>query len=313
LLIVSACTKPTIEEEVRRALPSATAVEVKVPGGAARAANVSGDVGSVTGALLGQTAEFYAVTRNVSVSLNAGAAFVLLLVHAIVAFPVTSVEGETYIWGPWHEALSPAEYRLTVREDADAAYVWSLEGRKKGEGGAPFQSVVSGVAVLGAPGHGSGSFHMDFDRAEALDPVGNDANGTLDVTYDLESEPRRVVMDHVGKAQAPGGEERATFHYEYAEARDGSGDFQFAVYGDLDDNGSAWEHSEIRSRWQETGSGRSDFRVVGGDLGDQTLTGSECWDVSFGRVYWTDSLGWQPSEGDAASCAPGDALFPASS
>ena len=46
----------------------------------------------------------------------AGAA---VLIHAIVQYPVTSTNGNVYTWGPWSEALDPAEYRcagLTLQE-----------------------------------------------------------------------------------------------------------------------------------------------------------------------------------------------------
>ncbi|MBI4511836.1 MAG: hypothetical protein HY698_19535 [Deltaproteobacteria bacterium] len=324
-------------QEIRDTLPRASAIQVKVPGGTqasalaiasgqqartappiiiggqqARTAPlvVKGGVGSSTHAVLGQTAQFYAFTRLISGHLNLGAAFVLTLVHSVAHFPPTSVQGDTYIWGPWTNALNPAEWRLTVRLNAQGSYEWSLEGRRKAGGGS-FEAVVAGVATPGTSHRGSGWFDMDFDKAEELDPVGNDAEGKIRVQYDLEASPVKVIMDFANDMKMPDGSiADKTFHYVYAEAQDGSGDFEFSMYGDLDDNGSAWENTDVKSRWLATGAGRSDFRVAGGDLGDQVLTGSECWGTSFGRSYWTDSLGWHPTEGDPASCAFSDARLP---
>jgi hypothetical protein len=280
---------------IRAALPQADAVQIKVPGGS----------GKPEARTLGELAKFYLITRSTSVDLNRGAAAVLALVHAIVEYPVTSVDGDTYIWGPWTEALNPSEYRLTVVESAPGEYTWSLEGRKKADGqGAAYRAVVSGLAIPDAPLHGQGSFMMDFDTAEELDPAGNDGQGRISIDYDLSSTPKSVVMDYERTETPPGGVAAdVTFHYEYREQADGAGDFVYTVHGDLDDNGSAWETLDIRSRWLPTGAGRSDVTVAGGDLHDAVLTGVECWDTSFGRVYWSDSLGWEPAEGSVDSCA----------
>jgi hypothetical protein len=287
---ISACKPKDDVESIREALPQASAVQVKVPDQGAR--------------VLGETATFYTITRGVSVDLNLGAAAVLGLVRAIVSQPVTSIEGDTYIWGPWTEALNPSEFRLTVEEHVPGEYDWSLEGRRKDAGaGAPYESVVAGLAIPGRPLRGQGTFTVDFDVAERLDPAGNSGAGRIAVDYDLEAEPRSVVMDYERSETPPGGVATdVTFHYEYRVAADDSGDFLFTVHGDLDNNGSAWETVDIRSRWQPTGAGRSDVHVEGGDLSPAQLTGIECWDASFGRVYWTDSLGWQATEGDAAAC-----------
>src|SRR5688572_478882 len=86
LLAVGCKPEPDVEA-IRQALPEAASVQIKVP-----------DAG---GRVLGETAKFYAITRGVSVDLNRGAASILLLVRAIVAYPVTSVEGDVYVWGPW--------------------------------------------------------------------------------------------------------------------------------------------------------------------------------------------------------------------
>lgn len=289
---------------VRQALPNADSVRIKIPGGTSALATIDG-VGQVQQAVLGETAQYYAFTREISDGLNTGAAWVLLLVHTVVQYPVTSIEGDTYIWGPWSDsALKPAEYRLTVEQDAAGDYLWSLEGRHKADGpAAAFIPVVTGLASPGAlPHRGTGSFTMIFANAELLDPVGNDGEGTLDVVYDLESTPASVVMDFDG----PGG----AFHYEYAEAADGSGDFQFAIHTDIDNNGSLAEDVAVRSRWNATGAGRADLQISGGDAGTLVVTGSECWDNTFGRVYWQDSVNYQPTEGEAAACAFSDALLP---
>lgn len=300
-------------EGARRAIPESSSIQVKLPGASAsKVRGGQGDINSEQLALLGATAQFYGITRATTVELNTGAAFVLTLARTIVSFPVTSVDGDTYIWGPWSEALSPSQYRMTVRETDAGDFEWAIEGRLKADGtDAVFSPVVTGVATPGDPHRGSGSFHASFDEAERLDPAGNRAEGQLDVVYDLESTPITVVMDYEKSVVAADGTSTpVTFHYAYAEAADGSGDFQFTLHGDLDDVGGALEDAEVRSRWLATGAGRADLRVRNGDLGSAILTGTECWDTSFGRTYWTDSLGWQPVEGDAASCVFTDARLP---
>ncbi len=310
MLVASGC-KPQSADEARRALPVASALSIKLPGTAAAAGpSAHGGVGASSEAVLGQTAEFYNFTRGVTGVLNGGSAIVLILVHQITRYPVTSVEGDTYIWGPWNgDGLQPSQYRLTVTGDGLGNFTWSLEGRHKADGAsAPYLSVVNGVATPGATeGHGSGTFSMNFDNAEILDPAGNDAKGTIDVTYDLESSPRTIVIDHSEPAEVGTGTD--SFHYEYAENVDGSGDFQFALHDNVDHDTSSLEDATVRTRWLADGEGRSDIRLSGGDFGTLQVSGSECWDTSYGRVYWSDSVGFQPTEGDPAACAFSSAQY----
>jgi hypothetical protein len=303
----SAC-KPMAPEEARNALPAAEALTIKLPGSAAMSghghATVNG-VGVSSEAVLGQTAQFYQFTRGVTDTLNGGSAVVLGLVHAITEYPVTSVEGDTYIWGPWNgNGLQPSQYRLTVRQNDVGEYEWSLEGRHKVDApSGTFIAVVSGVATPGTtPGHGSGTFEMNFDNAELLDPAGNNAAGILDATYDLEASPRTLVIDWMHDSKA--------FHYSYAENTDGSGDFQFTLHDDIDHDTAALEDGAVRTRWQADGEGRSDVDLANGDFGTLNVTASECWDQTYGRVYWSDSVGFEPSEGSVASCAFASALYP---
>ena len=280
-------------EEAKNALPDSEYVKVNVPAHA-------GKVGPATG----QLATFYLVTLGTAVSLNGGAATILILVKTITEFPVTSVAGDTYIWGPWHETLKPSEYRLRVRQNEDGDYEWTLEGRKIADGAsAPFLAVVSGVATPGRPHRGSGSFTFDLTVAKQLDPLAK-GDGQVSVQYNLETNPITVVMDAESpQPAAGGGTALATFHYAYSERPDQSGELDFMVYGDTDDPGPAWEMSEIHSRWNQTAAGRADVKITGGDLGSLTVTASECCDSSFERTYYNDSVLWTPTEGSAASCA----------
>ena len=44
------------------------------------------------------------------------------------------------------------------------------------------------------------------------------------------------------------------------------------------------EDFTIHSRWQETGAGRTDYQLTGGDVarrGIAPVTVSECWDIAF--------------------------------
>ena len=262
---------------------------------------------------LGQIADYYALTRGVSRSLNGGAAWVLILVHAIVDnYPPTTVDGDEYTWGPWDEgALAPAIYRLVVTANVDGTYDWQLDGQSKSTPQDGFLSIITGHAVPDedpgvAPHRGTGDFAIDFDVGEQVNPIDNTPDtGNVSVTYDLADRVVTMHAEGVDELGNPG-----SFDYFYDEHEDGSGDFQFALEGDLEKNSSAAEQAVIRSRWQPTGAGRADATLSSGDLADVTVTATECWDTQFRRVYYTDSVNWQPTEGESTACAYAEMALP---
>jgi hypothetical protein len=279
---------------VSRALPTAQDVEIKLPEAS------SAKPGA---AVLGELAPWYVVTRNVTRHLNGSTAWVLIVVHTVVQFPPTTVDGDTYTWGPWDgSALDPARYRLVVTELADGTYDWSLDGQSKTQADAEFEVVISGNAVPGATeGTGSGDFTIDFDAAERVNPVDNDARGVVTINYDLAA--RHLDMGIATVEERDGVEVPVSYDYEYTEAADRSGDMVFAVHADTEDEGALAEDAVIRSRWLSDGAGRADIRLSSGDLADVVVTASECWDAGFGRVYYSDSQGWLATEGLETDCA----------
>lgn len=302
-LVSTGCIIQEAAPPIGQALPTADNVRIKLPEGAEAQA-------------LGQLADYYVITRNVSRDLNGGAAWVLIWVHAVVQFPPTTVDGDTYTWGPGSNALDPAEHRLVVVDNGDGTYDWSLDGRSKLDPSAEFEPVIYGHAVPGAIAHrGSGSFVLDFDAAERVNPIDNDAVGTVTVVYDLEPEgvdlagTLDMIID-TRELDGDGVEQDVHFEYGYAERTDGSGELSFAIHGDLDDDGALVEDALIRSRWLATGAGRADVRVQGGDLGALVVEASECWSTSFGRTYYADNQGWMPTEGSEADCAFAEADLP---
>lgn len=300
-VMIAACV-PQGPESVSDALPTADDVQVKVPEDGAQAL------------ALGQIADYYRFTRVVSRDFNGGAAWVLTLVHVIVQFPPTEVDGDTYTWGPHSDALDPAEWKLVVTENLDGSYDWRFDGRSKTVANADFLTVISGNAEPGdIPHRGSGSFLIDFDAAEQVNPIDNEPTGRVDVTYDLRptGDVAGSISMHIeGRQENNGDVIPVTADYAYSENLDGSGDFSFGIHGDIDDNGSAAEDALIRSRWQADGAGRGDARLSGGDLDTLVVEASECWDTTFRRVFYTDSINYQPTEGDASACAYAGPLMP---
>jgi hypothetical protein len=298
-LVLAGCVTTEEDTPIVDALPTAESVQIRLPQSTARS--------------IGQLADYYVLTRQVTRDLNAGAAWVLILVHTIVQFPATTVDGDVYTWGPWSGgALDPAEWQLVVTAGGDGTYDWDLEGRSKSSPEDGFLDVITGHAVPGdTPHRGSGSFTIDFDAGEQVNPIDNTPDsGRIDVTYDLENQggtAASVTMhaEGVDSLGNPG-----TFDYAYAENEDGSGDFQFALEGDLEDSGSAPEQALIRSRWLASGAGRADAQLSSGDLGDVQVEASECWNEQFRRTFYSDSAEFSPTEGDPGSCAYTDAILP---
>ena len=281
-----ACVQETdAPSSMRTAIPTADQVEIKLPAGATRT--------------LGELAQWYVATRNVTRTFNGGSAWVLTLIHTIVQFPVTTVDGNKYTWGPWSDALDPAEYKLDVRDIGDGTYAYQLSGRSKLQAGSQFEVVVDGTSDPRAGElKGNGTFLLDFEAGRRVNPIdAGDARGSVTVKYDLTAKHLDLGIDSIDDRGQP-----VTADYAYTETVGGGGDMLFNVSGNAGGT-AANEQITLRSRWQATGAGRADARLAGGDLGAVGAIASECWDPTFRRVYYTDSVSFAPTEGLAASCA----------
>jgi len=270
---------------IARAIPTSDQVSIKLPMNANRT--------------VGQLAEFYVATRGVTTTFNGGSAWVLILIHSIVQLPVTSVDGNVYTWGPGSNALDPADYKLDVTDVGDGTFTYQLSGKSKTAANAQFEVIIDGTADP-RPGElqGNGNFSVDFDAGKRVNPIdGGDAKGKVDVSYDLAQRHLELDIDSRDDQNRP-----VSAHYEYNEAADGAGDMVFDVDADAG-GGATLEQLTLRSRWLATGAGRGDARITGGDCGSVTVEASECWDNRFGRVFYTDSASFAPTEGAEASCA----------
>jgi hypothetical protein len=286
LSLVACIKQDDAPDALTRAIPTADQVSIKLPGGQTRA--------------IGQLAEWYVTTRDVTRTFNGGTAWVLILIHTIVQYPVTSVTGNTYTWGPWSDALDPAEYKLDVRDVGDGTYAYTFSGRSKTEANAQFTVLIDGKAdPRKGELQGNGEFLLDFDAGRKVNPIDADPNakGQIVAHYDLAT--RHLGLD-ISTRDDKGN--IVTADYAYNEGVDGSGDMVFSVTGDVG-GGPALEDLTVRSRWQKTGLGRADVRIVNGDAGTGA-TGSECWDTQFKETFYTDSSNFKPTVGDVAKCAP---------
>ncbi len=283
--------------EIAKAIPTSDQVAIKLPQNATR----------TDGATIGQLATFYVATRGVTVTFNVGSAWVLILIHSIVQYPVTSVSGNTYTWGPWSgNALDPSVYKLDVTANADGTYDYVLSGHLKSDATAHFIAVITGHADP-TPGElkGNGTFLLDFDAARTVDPVDNANNhGQVDVHYDLAQRHLDLTIMSTDANGQP-----VSADYAYDEGADGSGNMTFDVLANVGGT-AAEEDLTLRSRWLATGAGRGDARITGGDLGSTQAIASECWSQSFARVFYTDNVNFNPTEGDPTLCAYTDVSLP---
>lgn len=321
-----ACGRLDEADEYRQAVPRHEDVNIVVPGGAQVGALTAADVGATRGALLGEQAELYRLTRGVTAVVNGGTVAVLALVRTIVAFPPTQLEDDVAVWGPHTQPLSPNTWRLTVTRLEPGRFQYLFEAKPKTAPDSGYLTILSGHHSFagtgsgirrraGQAGYGSGDFDIDWDKAQMLpehdDNVGSahfvysrpaaGANATIGVTF------HQVMDKDTGM--------RVDAQYGFVETPTDGGSFQFTLTKNEILTSAALETLSVRSRWQQTGAGRSDMKMVGGDLGTSEATASECWDSNFASVFMTNSYGdaakkWgaEPSC-DAAFQSPDYAVF----
>jgi hypothetical protein len=305
--------------------PTKDTVALQIPGGGtATTAGALTDTGVRKGELLGEKADAYKLTVAISDLVNGSTALVLALVRAVTEYPPTSVAGETAVWGPYTEPLKANAWRLTVTKVAKHQFAWHLDGKPKASDDSMFVVVLSGMhtRAVDSLGHllhgfGSGAFSIDWDAAATL-PDHDDNVGQASFTYSRLAPAAPVAIDvafHGIKDKDRKGEIFDAV-YHYAATPGAGGDLQYGAnqddYPGPGPTGTAKETLALHSRWQETGAGRSDVRVTGGDLATSPFvmaTSSECWDAGFASVYKLVSYDAAGSWGAESSCVFASADF----
>lgn len=263
----------------------------------------------------GPWAKYYGFTRYVREGVNDVTGVVLGSVWLIVHTRPTDHDDHEAVWGPWHDSLSPAEYRLRVTEVATDQYEYALEGRKHGSS-EEYLPVLSGLGYgRGDARHGNGNFTIDLDALRTLDPfeVSSGDSGVITITHDLDA---RITTDlFVGErlvlADVRPSADAAWWQASSYTAEDGSGRLYVKAYDDVDDTRStALENIVIASGWTTSGAGRADITITGGDIptSSSSVSAVECWGADFSRTYYADSVAWEPSEGEASACALDEAI-----
>lgn len=300
-------------ETFRQALPSSDAMAIAGPETSSAASS-----SNVAPADPDKWATYYRFTRVIRDGTNAVTAGVLGTVWYVAHTRPTELTSDQATWGPYTDSLEPATWRFRMTRQGEDQIEYRLEGRPKSSSSEDdYQTVVSGVShVHSSPQFGDGSFSIDIDTGKSLDPLAydSDSSGTISVTHDLPPTvteelaplPRTLQVELAPSASG----ERLTI---LSEARtDNTGLLVVDGVADIDDSKTtALEDVTIVSQWNQSGSGRADVTVSGGDVPEELdpLTLVECWDPSFQQSYYTDSAGIEADSGDAAQCpyssAPG--------
>ncbi|HVV48509.1 MAG TPA: hypothetical protein VHO06_02530 [Polyangia bacterium] len=313
--------------EFEGATPTKDTVALVVPAsGAATAAATNGDTTVRQGALLGKTAKDYQLTATLALVVNAATGAVLGLVKSVTNYPATSVSGDTAVWGPSTDPLSANTYRLTVTRQAPQVFAWKLDGKGKTADDSAFVTVLSGVHTRavdanGDPmeGFGSGNFLIDWDAAATL-PQHDQNVGQMAFTYARQSPTAQVtndvtftnIFDNCDPSTCSTHGQIFDATYAYAATPGAGGDLQYGATENFVTTSAADETLSLHSRWQETGAGRTDVQLTGGDLAATVDTSSECWDSNFFSVY--SAASYDPADpavdwGMESSCAFASAAF----
>lgn len=253
----------------------------------------------------GEWSEFYLLTHGVTEDVNGAIGLVLGTVYAVTHWDRPSsvdYETNTATWGPYSDALDPTETTLWVhQDDATGRTTWGVDQWPKGSPDGLVTVIYGEVHAGGTAEASAGTFTVDLASMAVLDPT-DGANAVVSVDYAIRptgASARVLIEDLATDAAAL---------YVFDQERGSTGQMDLRLEGDLDVTSPALEVLEVRSRWEQTGAGRSDARASGGDL-VETGTVSECWDTTFQAVYRVES--WSDVNfGDPNLCSFGDVSMP---
>ncbi|HKO53621.1 MAG TPA: hypothetical protein VJV79_38195 [Polyangiaceae bacterium] len=298
-------------EAFREAVPQSGSVALSGPdANSARSTAAAGPSRRTLGtAPTTSYAKWYGFTREMRQGVNQITAGVLGGVWAILHVPPTTISKDAATWGPYTDELEPVTYRFRVVRIATDEYDYTLDGRPKSSSDdTAFRAVLRGHGY-GRPHalHGKGEFSIDLDLAKSLDPFAHQKDsGSVAVSYELPRDslnnpdflPRSITakVDPTGEAE---------YTVESLALLDRTGSIHVDAHVDTDDSkATKLEDVVIDSRWNQTGAGRADIDVAGGDLPSTTpmVDAVECWGTDFTQSYYTDSVGFSPTAGVESAC-----------
>lgn len=260
-------------------------------------------------------AKWYGFTRAVRGGVNLVTASVLGSVWTIVRLEPSAVADGEATWGPYTDALEPVTYRFRVTRVARAEYDYVLEGRpKSSQSDADYRPVLTGHGYGKLhEKHGQGDFLIDSSAARELDPPAHEGDsGTVHVVHDL---PRDIDSGGSGLPRTITATvepdptlNRESYSVVSKAELDGTGSLHVDAKTDVDDSkATLLEDVSVDSRFRADGAGRADIVISGGDIPADPgrVSAVECWGADFMRSYYSDTLDFEPEQGDASACVYG--------
>ncbi len=278
-------------ERFRQAVPLAEDVALRVPSGSnaggttTKGLRLSGGPTTTT-----SSAEYYRFTRDLTGAIDFGTGVILGSIWIVVHTQPTAIDAKHAVWGPGNgSALDPVVWRFTVTEVGDQEYDYVLEGQRKG--------TTDWIPAL--TGHGdnkTGWFAADNDAWHQLDPEHDHDTGSTKVTFDLRKLPATIAVERKDV-------DAQWVNIDVTHEAGGAGSVEITGHADFDAaKGTKPEDIRLVSRWLTNGSGRADAQLENGDM-PLKVNASECWSDSLARVYYKDTVDYEPPSGDATKCS----------
>ena len=265
-------------------------------------ADLATEVPTRSALTLGDTAEYYRLTRNVSMIFNGITDAFLGLIDTIRAFPPTTRHPNQRIWGPFPAKKQPGWMIRMLMERKDATFTYWLEFQPASDPSSEWLWLIRGsYAATGGVRRGQGQITVDTSalRAAGVDPD----LGFLDhltVDYTTSEFPIDVQLTFMSFANPMKPDDPTQGRYEYAVQSNGQGALTYDYFANVIP-GPAIDEVLVTSRWLGTGEGRADLQVVSGDaaVGAQA---TECWNRLFLSVYIDKPWAPQENHGTPADC-----------
>lgn len=304
-LCLTAC-EPIPTVDFKDSMPNADTVKLEAPKSA------SGQGGLITQdqALKGEGSGMFGLTALTVVAVNGYTLWVLGGLNAVASQEPSSVVGDTAIFGPYTPFLSETTWRLTVKRAGPNVFDYTLEGKPKAGADTEYEPLLTGehevaISDQNRPlrGYGEGHFTIQWDQVTRLSNATH-KKGTAEFRYSRMSPSAKVTVEVDTEELVDGATTPNTAKYRYAQVPAGEGSFEFGVDTNIhwfDPAKTANERLSIKSRWNESGEGRADARISGGDLVYPGML-NECWDSRFKSTYLARSDNFEQWGTESTDC-----------